>query len=71
RAYGSDRVTYELGAVVQEGVAEIPLAQLRNPATGDPGMRVTFVGEDGRDLYAEDRRATALVWFGGDAPIAQ
>ncbi|MGC0369656.1 beta-glucosidase [Microbacterium sp. SLBN-111] len=71
RAYGSDRVTYELGAVVQEGVAEIPLAQLRNPATGGPGMRVTFVGEDGRDLYAEDRRATALVWFGGDAPIAQ
>ncbi len=71
RAYGSDRVTYELGAVVQEGVAEIPLAQLRNPATGGPGMRVTFVGEDGRHLYAEDRRATALVWFGGDAPIAQ
>lgn len=71
RAYGSDRVTYELGAVVQEGVAEIPLTQLRNPATGGPGMRVTFVGEDGRDLYAEDRRATALVWFGGDAPIAQ
>lgn len=71
RAYGSDRVAYELGAVVQEGVAEIPLAQLRNPATGGPGMRVTFVGEDGRDLYAEDRRATALVWFGGDAPIAQ
>ncbi len=34
-------------------------------------MRVTFVGEDGRHLYAEDRRATALVWFGGDAPIAQ
>jgi beta-glucosidase len=71
RAYGSDRVTYELGAVVQEGVAEIPLAQLRNPATGGPGMRVTFVGEDGSDLFTEDRRATALVWFGGDAPIAQ
>lgn len=70
RAYGSDRVTYELGAVVQEGVAEIPLAQLRNPVTGGPGMRVTFLGDDG-ELYAEDRRATALVWFGGDAPIAQ
>jgi beta-glucosidase len=70
-AYGSERVTYELGAVVQEGVAEIPLAQLRNPVTGGPGMRVTFVGDDGRELYAEDRRATALVWFGGDAPIAQ
>lgn len=71
QAYGADRVTYELGAIVQEGVAEIPLAQLRNPATGGPGLRVTFVGADDAELYAEDRRATALVWFGGDAPIAQ
>lgn len=71
RAYGTDRVTYELGAIVQEGVAEIPLAQLRNPVTGGPGLRVTFVGDDDEELYAEDRRATALVWFGGDAPIAR
>lgn len=70
RAYGSDRVTYELGAVVQEGVAEIPLAQLRNPATGGPGLRVSLFGADGEELFTDDRRATALVWFGGDAPVA-
>ncbi|QKJ20619.1 beta-glucosidase [Microbacterium hominis] len=64
-------VRYELGAVVQEGVAEIPLAQLTNPVTGEPGMRVSFVDAAGTELFAEDRRATALVWFGGDAPIAQ
>ncbi|MDN3496826.1 glycoside hydrolase family 3 C-terminal domain-containing protein [Planococcus sp. APC 4015] len=66
---GAD-VRYELGAVVQEGVAEIPLAQLTNPTTGEPGMRVTFFDADGAELFAEDRRATALVWFGGDAPIS-
>ncbi|GAA5087556.1 glycoside hydrolase family 3 C-terminal domain-containing protein [Microbacterium yannicii] len=66
---GAD-VRYEIGAVVQEGVAEIPLAQLRNPATGEAGMRVAFFDAEGTELFAENRRSTALVWFGGDAPIA-
>ena len=63
-------VRYEIGAVVQEGVAEMPLAQLRNPATGEPGVRVAFFDAEGTELFAENRRSTALVWFGGDAPIA-
>ncbi|MFC5789836.1 glycosyl hydrolase [Agromyces tardus] len=63
-------VVYELGAVVQEGVAEIPLERLTNPRTGEPGLVVTFRDADGVDLFSEDRRSTALVWFGGDAPIA-
>lgn len=63
-------VTYELGAVVQEGVAEIPLERLTNPRTGEPGAVVTFRDVDGAELFTEDRRSTALVWFGGDAPIA-
>ena len=62
-------VSYEIGAVVQEGVAEIPLESIENPVTGGPGVRVSFHGADGTELFAEDRRATALVWFGGDAPI--
>ncbi|WP_347976925.1 glycoside hydrolase family 3 C-terminal domain-containing protein [Microbacterium sp. ProA8] len=66
---GAD-VRYEIGAVVQEGVADIPLAHLRNPATGEAGMRVAFFDADGTELFAENRRSTALVWFGGDAPIA-
>lgn len=65
---GAD-VTYELGAVVQEGVAEIPLDQLTNPETGEPGLRVSFLDSDGAVLFTEDRRSSALVWFGGDAPI--
>jgi beta-glucosidase len=63
-------LSYELGAVVQEGVAELPLAQLTNPATGGPGVRVTFFDAEGAEIFAEDRHSTALVWFGGDAPIS-
>nr|WP_315266968.1 glycoside hydrolase family 3 C-terminal domain-containing protein [Microbacterium lemovicicum] len=63
-------VSYEIGAVVQEGVAELPLEQLQNTVTGEPGLRVSFFDADGSELFTEDRRSTALVWFGGDAPIA-
>ncbi len=63
-------VRYELGAVVQEGVAEFPPARLINPVTGDRGVRVTFLDADGAEMFAEDRLSTALVWFGGDAPVA-
>ncbi|MEU2916379.1 glycoside hydrolase family 3 protein [Streptomyces massasporeus] len=66
---GAD-VEYALGAVVQQGLAELPLDTLTNPATGEPGIRVRFLGE-GRELFTEDRRATRLVWFGGDAPIGR
>lgn len=70
-AFGTDNVTYSIGAVVQEGVAELPLDQLTNPATGDPGVRATFLDAAGEELFTEDRRSTALVWFGGDAPIRE
>ncbi|MDQ0618114.1 beta-glucosidase [Arthrobacter globiformis] len=68
-AFGAGNVSYSVGAVVQEGIAELPLQQLTNPVTGAPGLRVRFLDADGGELFAEDRRATALVWFGGDAPI--
>ncbi len=65
-------VTYSLGAVVQTGLAELPLDQLTNPVTGGAGARVRFLDADGRELFAEDRRKTApLIWFGGDAPIRE
>nr|WP_260404723.1 glycoside hydrolase family 3 C-terminal domain-containing protein [Arthrobacter sp. AZCC_0090] len=70
-AFGPDKVSYSVGAVVQEGIAELPLEQLRNPVTGGPGLRVRFFASTGTELLAEDRRSTALVWFGGDAPIAE
>ncbi|MHC6592835.1 beta-glucosidase family protein [Arthrobacter sp. C152] len=68
-AFGTDKVSYSVGAVVQEGIAELPLERITNPLTGAPGARVTFLDDGGAELFAEDRRSTALVWFGGDAPI--
>jgi beta-glucosidase len=63
-------VSYSVGAVVQEGIAEFPLSAMTNPATGEPGCLVRFLDSGGAELFRENRRATALVWFGGDAPIA-
>ena len=64
-------VTYSRGAVVQEGVVELPPAQMTNPVTGGPGLRVRFLDADGTELFTEDRLASMLVWFGGDAPISR
>jgi beta-glucosidase len=64
-----DKVRYAVGAIVQEGVAELALASMTNPETGEPGVRATFRDADGNAIFAEDRRASALVYFGGDAPI--
>ncbi len=63
-------VTYSIGAVVQEGVAELPLSAMTNPVTGRPGARVRFLAADGAELFAEDRFSSALVYLGGDVPIA-
>lgn len=65
---GAD-VTYSVGAIVQDGVVELPLRELTNPSTGGPGLQARFLAEDGTELLAEDRRSSNLVYFGGDAPI--
>jgi beta-glucosidase len=65
------QVSYSRGAIVQESVAELPLAQITNPVTCGPGVRVRFLDAGGTELFAEDRRSTMLVWFGGDAPISR
>ncbi|HET9996621.1 MAG TPA: glycoside hydrolase family 3 C-terminal domain-containing protein [Nocardioides sp.] len=63
-------VSYDLGAVVQDGVAALPLEHMTNPRTGEPGLTATFVDANGTELFSENRRSSALVWFGGDAPVA-
>jgi beta-glucosidase len=69
-AFPGASVDYAIGAVVQEGIAEFPLSAITNSGTGEPGARVAFV-KDGEELFVEDRRATALFWFGGDAPTRE
>lgn len=64
-----DNVSYSLGAVVQEGLAELNPNQLVNPVTGGRGVRVEFIGADGSAIYTEDREASALLWLGSQAPV--
>jgi beta-glucosidase len=71
RALPDADVRYSVGAVVQDGVVGFEPARTLNPATGRPGVHVRFLGADGTELFAEDRLASSLVWFGGDAPIAE
>lgn len=67
-AFPDSTVEYAIGAVVQEGIAELPLSCITNPDTGKSGVRVRFL-KNGKEIFGEDRRTTTLVWFGGDAPI--
>ncbi len=64
-------VSYSVGAVVQEGIADLPLSTMTNPASGEPGALVRFLGADGAELFRENRRSTALVWFDGDTPLGR
>jgi beta-glucosidase len=64
-------VRYAVGAVVQDGVVELPLRELTNPSTGEPGLHARFLAEDGAELLAEDRRSSNLVYFGSDVPIEE
>ncbi|HEU5419976.1 MAG TPA: GNAT family N-acetyltransferase, partial [Streptosporangiaceae bacterium] len=70
-AYPDAEVSYAPGAIVQQGVAGLPAAELVNPATGEPGIRVRFLDAAGAEIWAEDRRATSLTWLGGDAPVSR
>ncbi len=71
QAYGTESVSYAQGAVVQDGVVEFSPASMQNPVTGEAGARVRFLDEAGAELFTEDRFAGHLVYFGGDAPIAE
>ena len=60
-------VSYHLGAVVQAGIAELPLDCLTDPDTGSAGLRVRFLDPAGDAVLDEVRFASALVWL-GNAP---
>ncbi|MCQ0015389.1 beta-glucosidase family protein [Actinomadura madurae] len=58
-------IRYERGAVITDGPLPLPLHTLTNPVTAEPGVRARFLDVDGNEVFAEDRRATDLLWFGG------
>ncbi|WP_349429000.1 glycoside hydrolase family 3 C-terminal domain-containing protein [Microbacterium sp. LWS13-1.2] len=70
-SFPNAEVTYSLGAVAHEGLAELDRAGMRNPVTGGNGAHVDMLDDEGNVLFSEERLASALVYFGGDAPIAR
>lgn len=68
-AVGEDRVEHALGAIVESGIADLPIDNLTNPVTDIPGVRVTFQDATGEPIHTEDRRLTSLTYFGGSAPV--
>ena len=49
-------------------VPEPAAGSLRDPVTGQPGLRLEFRGADGTVLAAEHRAATTLAWWDGVPP---
>ncbi|MEA9984034.1 glycoside hydrolase family 3 protein [Subtercola sp. RTI3] len=64
-------VSYSVGAVVQEGIAALPIETLTVTGTAEPGVLTRFLAADGTVLLSEVRQATSLIWFGGTAPIGE
>ncbi|WP_425839258.1 beta-glucosidase [Streptomyces fractus] len=69
-ALSNAEVTYALGSVTRDEITPLELSHLTNPVTGEPGVRARFLNVEGDEIFGENRRATNLVYFGGDAPVA-
>ena len=64
-----NNLSYSIGSVVQQGIAEFPRNEITNPLTGEAGVLVEWLGENGEVLYTENRLATNLIWIGTEAPV--
>ncbi len=59
------QVTVRPGCVTWDLVPEPPRSALRDPDTGEPGVRLEFRTEDGALAGAEHRTATMFTWWDG------
>src|ERR1700733_11773854 len=62
---GRARVTVQPGCVTWSIVPEPEPGTLRDPDTGEPGVRVEFRAEDGELAGPEHRTATMFTWWDG------
>jgi beta-glucosidase len=62
---GLAEVTVRPGCVTWSIVPEPPRSALRDPDTGEPGVRLEFRTEDGVLAGAEHRSATMFTWWDG------
>ncbi|HEY0165595.1 MAG TPA: glycoside hydrolase family 3 C-terminal domain-containing protein [Jatrophihabitans sp.] len=68
QALPATTVSHCLGAIVEEGIAELPLNCLTDPETGSAGLRVRIRDSAGDLVLDELRFSSALVWL-GNAPV--
>ena len=59
------QVTVRPGCVTWDLVPEPPRSALRDPDTGEPGVRLEFRTDDGALAAAEHRTATMFTWWDG------
>src|SRR6516164_2740621 len=62
---GQARLIVRPGCVTWSIVPEPPLGALRDPDTGEPGVRLEFRTEDGELAGTEHRTATMFTWWEG------
>ncbi|MCU1515646.1 MAG: beta-glucosidase [Pseudarthrobacter sp.] len=55
---------FALGSPVTDGITAFLEAEVTDPETGQPGVRVRFLDADGGVAYSERRETCQLVWLG-------
>ena len=63
---GQAEVTVAAGCQTWEMVPEPPSRMLRDPVSGDPGVRVEYRDSGGALLGSEHRQSTVFAWWGDD-----
>ena len=63
---GQAEVTVVAGCQTWEMVPEPPARTLRDPVSGEPGVRVEYRDGDGALLGSEHRQSTVFAWWGED-----
>ena len=63
---GQAEVTVAAGCQTWEMVPEPPPRTLRDPVSGDPGVRVEYRDSRGALLGSEHRQSTVFAWWGDD-----
>lgn len=59
--FPQSEVTYNMGAIVHEGVVEFDLADIINPRTGEHGGQVTYLDAEGAVLRTEERFSSTIM----------
>ncbi len=65
---GQAEVTASPGCQIWTTVPEPPAGSLRDPVSGEPGLRLEFRAADGSLLSSEHRNSSVLTWWDGVPP---